>query len=94
MPAAGVQLALALNRAPRSSTMGRFGFRPSAAPFHRRFVDVTGPFRTRRPIMPGYKGQLRATRTQEEFPHHVYIIVPPDDPGARLDAMYDFHTQL
>lgn len=43
--------------------------------------------------MSRYKGQLKATRTQNEFPHHVDIIVPPGGLGTRLDAMYDFHVQ-
>lgn len=43
--------------------------------------------------MTRYKGQLKATRTQTEFPHHVDIIVPPGGLGTRLDAMYDFHVQ-
>jgi hypothetical protein len=43
--------------------------------------------------MARYKGQLRASRNELEFPHHVDIIVPPGGLGTRLDAMYDFHTQ-
>ena len=43
--------------------------------------------------MSRYKGQLRASRTEQEFPHHVNIIVPSGGLGARLDAMYDFHAQ-
>jgi len=43
--------------------------------------------------MSRYKGQLRARRTEQEYPHHVDIIVPPGGLGARLDAMYDFHIQ-
>ncbi len=43
--------------------------------------------------MSRYKGQLRASRIQQEFPHHVDIIVPPGGLGTRLDAMYEFHTQ-
>ena len=43
--------------------------------------------------MTRYKGQLKAKRTQKEFPHHVDIIVPPGGLGTRLDAMYDFHVQ-
>src|SRR5262245_31410906 len=43
--------------------------------------------------MTRYKGQLRASRTEQEFPHHVEIIVPPGGLGTRLDAMYDFHAQ-
>ncbi|HTM74790.1 MAG TPA: hypothetical protein VL198_16310 [Pseudolabrys sp.] len=43
--------------------------------------------------MSRYKGQLRASRTEQEFPHHVDIIVPPGGLGTRLDAMYEFHAQ-
>jgi len=43
--------------------------------------------------MTRYKGQLRASRTEQEFPHHVDIIVPPGGLGTRLDAMYSFHEQ-
>jgi hypothetical protein len=30
---------------------------------------------------------------EQEFPHHVDILVPPHGLGMRLDAMYDFHAQ-
>jgi hypothetical protein len=43
--------------------------------------------------MPRYKGQQAAKRTEQEFPHHVEIEIPPGGLGSRLDAMYDFHTQ-
>jgi hypothetical protein len=43
--------------------------------------------------MTRYKGQLKASRTEQEYPHHVDIIVPPGGLGTRLDAMYDFHIQ-
>lgn len=43
--------------------------------------------------MTRYKGELRATRTEQEFPHHVDIIVPPGGLGRRLDDMYNFHIQ-
>jgi len=43
--------------------------------------------------MARYKGQLKATRTEREFPHHVDIIVPPGGLGRRLDDMYDFDIQ-
>jgi hypothetical protein len=43
--------------------------------------------------MSRYKGQLRASRTEREFPHHVEIIVPPGGLGRRLDDMYNFHIQ-
>jgi len=45
------------------------------------------------PLMSRFKGQLRASRTEIEYPHHVDIIVPPGGLGTRLDAMYDFHAQ-
>jgi hypothetical protein len=40
-----------------------------------------------------YKGQLKASRTEQDFPHHVDIVVPPGGLGTRLDAMYAFHDQ-
>ena len=43
--------------------------------------------------MTRYKGQLKATRTEIEFPHHVDITLPPGGLGTRLDAMYEFHAQ-
>jgi len=43
--------------------------------------------------MSRYKGQVRATRTERDFPHHVDVIVPPGGLGTKLDAMYAFHTQ-
>lgn len=43
--------------------------------------------------MSRYKGQLRAARIEQEYPHHVDIIVPPGGLGTRLDAMYEFHAQ-
>lgn len=43
--------------------------------------------------MTRYKGQPKASRTEQEFPHRVDIIVPPGGLGTRLDAMYDFHAQ-
>ena len=36
--------------------------------------------------MSRYKGQLKASRTEREFPHHVDIIVLPGGLGTRLDA--------
>jgi len=30
---------------------------------------------------------------EEEYPHHVDILVPPRGLGRRIEAMYDFHTQ-
>ena len=41
--------------------------------------------------MSRYKGQLRASRIEQEFPHHVDTVVPPGGLGTRLDAMYEFH---
>jgi hypothetical protein len=43
--------------------------------------------------MRRYKGQLRASRIEQEYPHHVDMIVPPGGLGRRLDAMYEFHAQ-
>jgi hypothetical protein len=43
--------------------------------------------------MSRYKGQLRASRIEVEFPHHVDIVVPSGGLGTKLDAMYEFHTQ-
>jgi hypothetical protein len=43
--------------------------------------------------MTRYKGQLKASRTEREFPHHVDILVPPHGLGTRIEAMYDFHAQ-
>jgi len=43
--------------------------------------------------MPRYKGQLKASRVEQDFRHHVDIVVPPGGLGRRLDAMYDFHAQ-
>jgi hypothetical protein len=43
--------------------------------------------------MARFKGQLRASRIEQEFPHHVDIIVPPGGLGMRLDAMYAFHIR-
>ena len=40
-----------------------------------------------------YKGQLRAKRVEELFPHHVDIVVPPGGLGRRLDDMYNFRIQ-
>jgi len=40
-----------------------------------------------------YKGQLKASRTEREFPHHVDIVVPPGGLGRLLDNMYNFHIQ-
>jgi hypothetical protein len=43
--------------------------------------------------MSRYKGQLRASRIEIEFPHHVDIVVPAWGLGRRLDDMYNFHVQ-
>jgi hypothetical protein len=40
-----------------------------------------------------YKGRQNAKAVERDFPHFVDIIVPLGGLGARLDAMYDFHTQ-
>jgi hypothetical protein len=41
--------------------------------------------------MSRYKGQLKVSRTEQEFPHRVEIIVPRGGFGKRLDAMHDWH---
>src|SRR5262245_561547 len=43
--------------------------------------------------MSRYKGQPKASRTEQEFPHQVDIIVPPGGLGRRLNDMYNFHIQ-
>ena len=43
--------------------------------------------------MTRYKGQLRASRIEQEYPHHVDIVVPPGGLGTQLDAMYEFHVR-
>jgi hypothetical protein len=43
--------------------------------------------------MTRYKGQLRASRIEQEYPHHVDIVVPPGGLGTQLDAMFEFHVR-
>ena len=43
--------------------------------------------------MSRHKGQLKASRTEIEYPHYVDIIVPPGGLGRQLDDMYNFHIQ-
>ena len=43
--------------------------------------------------MTRYKGQLKASRIEREYPHHVDMIVPPGGLGKRLDAMYDWYAR-
>ena len=43
--------------------------------------------------MTRYKGRQNAKAVERDFPHFVDIIVPLGGLGAKLDAMYDFHTQ-
>ena len=43
--------------------------------------------------MTRYKGQLKASRVELEFPHQVDIIVPTGGLGSRLDSMYEFHAK-
>jgi hypothetical protein len=40
-----------------------------------------------------YKGRQSAKVVEPDFPHFVDIVVPLGGLGARLDAMYSFHTQ-
>jgi hypothetical protein len=44
--------------------------------------------------MSRYKGQLKASRAEQEYPHHVDTVVPPGGLGSGLDAMYEFHVKL
>jgi len=44
--------------------------------------------------MTRYKSQPpNASPIEQEYPHHIDILVPPDGLGTQLEAMYDFHTQ-
>ena len=43
--------------------------------------------------MSSYKGRQNAKAIELDFPHFVDIVVPLGGLGAKLDAMYDFHTQ-
>ena len=43
--------------------------------------------------MSRYKGSQSAKAVERDFPHFVDMNVPVGGLGARLDAMYDFHTQ-
>jgi len=38
------------------------------------------------------KGQLRASWIEQEYPHHVDIVVPPGGLGIRLDATFTLST--
>lgn len=43
--------------------------------------------------MSRYKGSASAKAVERGFPNFVDIVVPLGGLGAKLDAMYDFHTQ-
>jgi hypothetical protein len=43
--------------------------------------------------MSSYKGRQNAKAIELDFPHFVDIVVPLGGFGAKLDAMYDFHTR-
>ena len=43
--------------------------------------------------MTRYKSHPTELSIEQEFPHHVDILVPPNGLGMRLDAMYEFHVQ-
>jgi hypothetical protein len=43
--------------------------------------------------MSSYKGRQNAKGIELDFPHFVDIVVPLGGFGAKLDAMYDFHTR-
>ena len=43
--------------------------------------------------MNRYKGTANTKAVERDFPHFVDVVVPLGGLGARLDAMYEFHTQ-
>ena len=43
--------------------------------------------------MTRYKSSQSAKAVERDFPHFVDIVVPLGGLGAKLDAIYDFHTQ-
>jgi hypothetical protein len=43
--------------------------------------------------MSRYKDRQSAKAIEQDFPHFVEVVVPPNGLGNRLDAMYDFHAQ-
>jgi hypothetical protein len=43
--------------------------------------------------MARYKSSQSAKAVERDFPHFVDIVVPLGGLGARLDEMYDFHSQ-
>lgn len=43
--------------------------------------------------MTHYKGRQSARAVEQNFPHLVDTVVPPGGLGARLNAMYDFHSR-
>ena len=42
--------------------------------------------------MARYKSSQSAKAVERDFPHFVDIVVPLGGLGAKLDAMYEFHT--
>ena len=41
--------------------------------------------------MSRYKGRHRAKIVEQDYPHHVDMVVPPGGLGSWLDKMYDWH---
>jgi hypothetical protein len=61
---------------------------------HVKVVLVEGPLDTiigREQILEYC--QSKASSIEQDFPHHVDILVPPNGLGSQLDAMYDFYSQ-
>jgi hypothetical protein len=42
--------------------------------------------------MTRYKGRQSARAVEQDFPHHVDMLVPPGGLGRRLNEMYDWHV--
>jgi hypothetical protein len=43
--------------------------------------------------MARYTGRQSAKAVEQDFPHHVDMVVPLSGLGNRLDAMYEFHAR-
>ena len=43
--------------------------------------------------MSRYKGRKSAKTVEQDYPHHVDMVVPLGGLGSRLDKMYERHTQ-
>jgi len=42
--------------------------------------------------MSRYKGRQSAKIVEQDYPHHVDMVVPLDGLGNRLDKMYEWHA--